>query len=265
MRLEHLSVIDSTNAELLRRAAASGASAIHRLALVADHQTAGRGQRGRTWRDGGQVPGASLLLSLGWVWPGESSLDGLSLAVGLFVAEVLEARYTAAERLRLKWPNDLLCGGGKCGGVLVESASSDRGQGMAGRVRALVVGIGINLTASPPGAVEFAHPAALPPTALAAPGALDRQRRDELVACLLPTLATGLEGLADEGFAPLRARYEARMAWKGEAVRFALPTGEVRAGVLLGVTDRGALRLATADGPLTLYSGELRPVAQPIA
>lgn len=96
-------------------------------AIVADHQTAGRGRLGRAWE---AAPGSALLAS--FVLPQHPLA---SLAAGVAAAQA------CGDSVRLKWPNDLLLEGAKLGGVLVEVTG--------GRC---LVGIGVNLTAAPPGA-----------------------------------------------------------------------------------------------------------------
>ncbi len=121
--------IDSTNrmaAELARDGAPDG------LVIGADHQTAGRGRRGRTWES---RPGASLLVSV--VLRPVPPL--VTLAAGLAAADACEA--VAGVPVRLKWPNDVLSADGKVGGVLSELVGD-----------AAVVGLGLNLGWAPPGA-----------------------------------------------------------------------------------------------------------------
>ncbi len=122
--------VDSTNrlaADLVRRGAPDG------LVVGADHQTAGRGRRGRTWES---LPGTALLVST--VLRPVPRL--VTLAAGVAAAEACEA--VAGAPVRLKWPNDLLSGDGrKAGGILSELVGD-----------AAVVGLGLNLTWAPPGA-----------------------------------------------------------------------------------------------------------------
>ena len=109
--------------------------------LVAEHQLAGRGRLGRAWKS---APGASLTFSLALpLAPRDWS--GLSLAVGVALAEALQALATAASpRVALKWPNDLwlqagpAASGRKIGGVLIETLA-------AGTRRLAVIGVGINI------------------------------------------------------------------------------------------------------------------------
>jgi BirA family biotin operon repressor/biotin-[acetyl-CoA-carboxylase] ligase len=92
---------DSTSSELMRRADRGAPAG---TVVVADRQSAGRGRRGRTWLSS---PEASLTFSLLWRFPGPASrLSGLSLAVGLGLAQALEG--LGVSGVRLKWPNDVL-------------------------------------------------------------------------------------------------------------------------------------------------------------
>jgi BirA family biotin operon repressor/biotin-[acetyl-CoA-carboxylase] ligase len=104
---------------------------------VAYEQTAGRGRRGRSWV---AQPGDALLFSVGGQVPrGVDGLAGLSLAVGLAVYEALCELPVDRSQLALKWPNDVLVGGAKVSGILIETAGGDA------QTTAVVVGIGINL------------------------------------------------------------------------------------------------------------------------
>lgn len=106
-------------------ALASGES----IAVVADHQTAGRGRFGRSWRS---QPGASLLLSVSFQPPPELCRPAILTAwAAVAVAEAVEQ--LAAVEARLKWPNDLFVNGRKVCGILIEQGAST------------VAGIGLNL------------------------------------------------------------------------------------------------------------------------
>jgi len=101
--------------------------------VVADHQTAGRGRLDRRWE---APPGTALLVSFVL-----ERNPVLSLAAGVAAAQA------CGPSIRLKWPNDLLLGDRKLGGILVE-ATPDRA----------VCGVGINLTAAPDGAAKLDQP-----------------------------------------------------------------------------------------------------------
>lgn len=259
MRLEHIAEIDSTNSELMRRALRAGARGVHGLALVADRQHAGRGQRGRIWRDRADVPGASLLMSLGWHVSRRLSLDGFTLSLGLTLIDTLAPRVAHPAELQVKWPNDLLYRGGKCGGILVESLNLPE----ARDARIAIVGIGLNLTAVPPVEADAGAPSALPASALwpdLAPDAAPA-RRAEVLSYLLPALGQGIERFVAAGFAAQVAAFDARLAWRGDTVEFRRPDGQSVRGRLEGVAPDGALRLSAAGRTLTLRSGEVRRAA----
>jgi BirA family biotin operon repressor/biotin-[acetyl-CoA-carboxylase] ligase len=105
VEIEWVAETGSTNADLLawvREAPAD--SVLAPRALVAERQSAGRGRLGRAWES---TPGASLTFSLAWPFAAGIDLSGLSLAVGVALAEALDPRPGAALRIGLKWPNDL--------------------------------------------------------------------------------------------------------------------------------------------------------------
>lgn len=250
--VEVLERIDSTNTELMRRARDGHCAP---TLLVAEQQTAGRGRLGRQWLSS---PGDSLTFSLGLpLAPRDWS--GLSLAVGLSVAESLQPVPPASDRrLGLKWPNDLwLADDRKLGGILIETASFvlpgvDSGfpsslwaPAAAAAARYVVIGIGINIRprdaqglATPPACLQDIAPE------MDAPGALLR--------LLAPLLGT-VQAFAAHGFAPLRARYAARDLLAGREVLLSDGTS----GVAHGVGADGALQVQTAAGLRSITSAEV--------
>src|SRR5262249_41599742 len=113
------------------------------LWIMARHQTQGRGRSGRHWASSRGNLSASLLLRLACPL---AVAHQLSLVAGVAVAEaILHAAGSRPLALRLKWPNDVLIGEGKCAGILPESRSTPGGEVL------VVIGIGVNLTAHPPG------------------------------------------------------------------------------------------------------------------
>lgn len=128
--------------DVAHRLAAAGAHA--GTLIVADAQTAGRGRMGRSWRS---ERGAGIWLTLIERPRDPSGLEVLSLRVGLVLAPALDA--FAAERVRLKWPNDLYVGERKLGGVLIEARWREQS------LEWLAIGVGVNLRppASEPNAV----------------------------------------------------------------------------------------------------------------
>ena len=209
----------STNAALLARADASPSGSV----LVAERQTAGRGRMGRVWI---AEPGASLTFSLLWRLPRGVVPHGLSLAVGVAVAEALRADNAAG--VALKWPNDILLDGRKLGGILIELASS-----------VAVIGIGLNIRL----------PAELPAEVRAAAAALERDvDRNQLLACLLASLLAVLDEFGSGGFAAVRERWSALNAYDGAAVRVLSEHAPPLEGRCAGVDADGALLLQMPGG-----------------
>lgn len=135
--VERLAVVDSTNAEALRRAQAGARGP---LWILADTQTAGRGRSGRSWSSETGNLHASLLFTLTLPQP---MAYQLALVAGVAVFDALQgALHPAPAGLRLKWPNDILIGDAKTGGILIESS-------VAGGTLVAVVGIGLNVAAAP--------------------------------------------------------------------------------------------------------------------
>jgi len=130
--LEVFDEIDSTNSYLLEQAPPSAG---HYRVALAEHQTAGRGRQGRS-RQSPRESGIYLSISYTFAETPEQ-LSSLTLAVGIGVAQTLEQ--LGVRRVALKWPNDIVVGNGKVGGILTEV--------VAGSIHrtTVVVGIGLNV------------------------------------------------------------------------------------------------------------------------
>jgi BirA family biotin operon repressor/biotin-[acetyl-CoA-carboxylase] ligase len=213
--------------------------------LVAEQQTRGRGRMGRDWHSS---PGLSLTFSLALPYAPVAGWSGLSLAVGLALAEALEPE-PLTPRLRLKWPNDLwLAGdapgtGRKLGGILLETLSLP-GSGPArgdAAARWLVVGVGLNVRPQPAALVaEMAHGSACVQDLR--PGI----EAPEVLHLVAAPLVQALLRFAQQGFAPLRPAYARRDLLAGQPVQTTSP--DCPQGVVEGVDTDGALCLQ-APGP----------------
>jgi BirA family biotin operon repressor/biotin-[acetyl-CoA-carboxylase] ligase len=240
LKIEVADSVDSTNTELLRRATRDTVDA---QVLVAEWQTAGRGRRGRGWT---AVAGGSLTFSLGWRFEqGAGFLAGLSLAVGVALGRALDA--AGFKEVQLKWPNDLVYGHCKIGGILIEISGDALGPALA------VIGVGLNVRL--PAAAR--HDIAQPVTDLAA---IDRERaldRNRLLAFILAELYSVLERYARDGFVPFVAEWQRRHALQKKPVRVLLPDGRVAAGEVVGVDASGALVLDQRGRRIRFVSGEV--------
>ncbi|HEX3948163.1 MAG TPA: biotin--[acetyl-CoA-carboxylase] ligase [Acidimicrobiales bacterium] len=258
-----METVGSTNTWLLAQAR-DGAPA--GLAVVADHQTAGRGRLGRRWE---APPGACLLASV--LLRPVLDPDRLYLctaAVALAAADACDR--VAGVRPALKWPNDLLFGEAKLAGILAE-ADPDAPGGPPGSV-AVVVGIGCN--------VDWPGPAEAGGTCLAdhgrpageagGPGGPGGARRPvdrfELLEALLERLAPRVEALGSaSGRSVLARELREHCGTLGRSVRVELPD-RVLTGVAVDVTEAGHLVVDTGEGRETVAAGDvvhLRPAAGP--
>lgn len=234
--LEVVFETDSTNALALRTPPPAQGTAV----FLAERQTAGRGRRGRAWRS---PLAAHVCLSLSRrVEGGIAALQGLSLAVGVAVAEALHALGHAD--VGLKWPNDLLARGRKLGGILVEV-----GGDAAGPMH-VVVGVGVNVRMPAAAATGIDQPWIDLATLADAPPS-----RPAVAAALLGALLPLLARFEREGLAPSLARWPAYDLLAGRAVRLE-EGGRVHEGIAAGIAPDGALRLRLAGGERTFHAGE---------
>jgi BirA family biotin operon repressor/biotin-[acetyl-CoA-carboxylase] ligase len=236
-RLICLCAVGSTN-DVGRAAGERGID--ERLAIFAERQTAGRGQRGRTWT---APAGRGLLGSTLWRPDGTPArVATLAQAAGVATVEALAAVGVAA---RLKWPNDVLVDGAKVAGILLESAIEGE------RPRYVVVGIGVNVNQAAEELPPTPYPASSLRLALGRP--LDR-------AALAAALLTGLARRYAQWKArpaELFADWRGALATLGQEVTILGPDGE-RRGRARDVAPDGALLLERADGALErLVSGEV--------
>lgn len=232
--IHDLASCTSTNSLLMERAAQGAPSG---SVVVTDEQTAGRGRLGRTWYSS---PDDSLTFSLLWKFTDTSQLSGLSLAVGVAIAQALED--LGIPGVGLKWPNDIWLDGRKIGGVLIELQFTSTHA-------AAVIGIGVNLQRNP--AWDALVDQAL--SAIAESGVA--VSREAVLAAILRRMAAALDVFSEEGFASrIRTEWEARNALRGLPVRAEPRSGEQITGVCLGVAADGALELRNEHGERILVT-----------
>jgi BirA family biotin operon repressor/biotin-[acetyl-CoA-carboxylase] ligase len=219
-------VIDSTNSEAHRRAEAGEAGPVW---LRAAAQTAGRGRRGRRWVS---ERGNLFVTYYAHFGSAPGDLARLGFAAALAVADLADA--AGAAPLTLKWPNDVLIGGAKCAGILLESGAAGEGRTW------LALGVGVNLASAP-------DDAAYPVAVLAGLGP------DRAFALLRARLAHWSGRLAHDGFAPLRTAWLARANGLGRRIRVE-QGGAPLEGVFTGLSDAGELQVSTDDGREALIS-----------
>jgi BirA family biotin operon repressor/biotin-[acetyl-CoA-carboxylase] ligase len=241
--VEVTAVTGSTNADLLARADAGEPEG---AVLAAEQQTAGRGRLGRTWVS---PPRAALTFSV-LLRPDtvpRARLGWLPLLAGVAVADAVRA--VAAVDAQLKWPNDVLAGHAKLGGILAEATGE-----------AVVVGIGVNVSTEP-AELPPPGPGALAATSLRIEGgaSLDRAR-------LLAGILAGLERryrawcqvFGDSERSGLRAEYTGLCATLGRRVRVELPGGRLLDGLAAALDADGRLLVSVRPGAdLPVAAGDI--------
>lgn len=247
--LTWLPVTESTN-QLALEAAQAGAQ---RGIWVADEQTAGRGRGGHSWHS---ASGDGLYVSV-LVTP-ELPLERalwLSLATGLAAQQAILT--TTGVRIDLRWPNDLLRGPRKLGGILVESAVTKAASGKRATLRYAVIGVGINVHHR-----EFPPEIASLATSLNLEGAKSTSRQTLLITFLreldreLDALDRENAGLS-EGPGVLD-RFAGASSWVcGKSVQ--VPEDGGYTGVTAGLDTRGFLLVDDGNGRMrTVLSGGVR-------
>ncbi len=224
---------DSTNRVAAERAREG---APHGLAVVAEGQTAGRGRLGRAFFS---PPYLNLYTSL-VLRPALTTAQAPTtiLAAAVAVAETVAAEAGDARAVEIKWPNDVLLGGLKTSGILMEL------QAEATRVGFLVLGIGVNLN------VECeTFPEAFRALATSLRSHTGRRiDRPAFSRRLYGTLEDVLDLHAERGFEALRPRFEHFFRMRGRRVRVADLGGSEIAGSAAGIDADGALLVEDAQG-----------------
>ncbi|HEY3397117.1 MAG TPA: biotin--[acetyl-CoA-carboxylase] ligase [Armatimonadota bacterium] len=211
--------VDSTQEEMRRRLSRRRAGAV----IVAESQTAGRGRRGRPWFD---RPGQDLLFSV--LLPPLPRVTGLlPVTLGAYLSEALEAESGA--RVLAQWPNDLVVGPAKLGGILVEKVGE-----------VCLVGIGLNVKGR---ADEVAQRAGRAVTTLEAEAGR-KLSRETVLAGALNVLDRAYAQLLSDDRVPLVHKLEERDALRGKLVQVSGPQG-VLEGRAVGLTADGALLVRT--------------------
>jgi BirA family biotin operon repressor/biotin-[acetyl-CoA-carboxylase] ligase len=218
------------------------------FACTAEYQSGGRGRRGRRWFS---PLGRGLCLSVSWCYEvAPRDLAALGLVVGVAVAEALSA-LVPDDAVRLKWPNDIVVEGGKLGGILVDVA------GETGGPLRVVIGIGVNVRASPGLALEVdADGGALRPATLSALVPGREIGRNQLAACLLNALCRNLDEFAFSSFAAFAPRWRARDWLLGQAVSISSGS-QILNGIASGITDDGALLINVDNQLRPVFSGDV--------
>lgn len=245
-QLTLLQETDSTNTEVSRLPG----DRQHAHAVLADRQTGGRGRRQRNWHS---PPGGNIYLSLGWWfrmndWP----LSTLPLVVAVAVCRALGR--SGLQEHGIKWPNDILVGGRKLAGILVELQSAGSGPALA------IIGVGLNVRMPQAGETGLAALIDRPWTDLAS--ALGSENacpgRNQLAAWLLDEIMAALDSFESHGFAAFRSNWQDMDLLLGRNILVEQGDEEI-SGRARGVDKNGGLLLETSPSVVQVFhSGEVR-------
>ncbi len=234
--------IDSTNGWLMAQPAPD--TGMHRVAITG-HQTAGRGRGDKRWLS---APGSSLCLSIAHSFLEKpDNLPALTLAVG--VAAVRALRDTGADDVKLKWPNDIVAGGGKLGGMLAESHYRTESGAT------VVIGIGINLGLTPHILASVDSDWAHAPVDLASIAA-GKVSPESLAAAMIERIVDSLLTFEAQGFGAFADTWR-RYDWlQGRTVTVRQPGGALR-GTASGIDSDGALLVKQAATMTRVIAGSV--------
>ena len=211
------------------------------LLLAAEEQTAGRGRRGRRWLS---APGRDLTFSFARrLGRPARELAALSLVAGVAVTQALRA--LGVSHAAIKWPNDVLAGEAKLGGILVETRLS-AGTSVA------VVGVGINYRSDAERARRTRRRVAFLEELLPS-----LPSRNAVIERIGRALLQALEAFERRGFEAVRADWLALHAHAGRRLRVRLADGRTLTGIADGLDRDGGLQLRTRAGLRAVRSGQV--------
>lgn len=233
--------IGSTNSELLEHSRVGPGQFDF---LTAEYQTAGRGRRTRRWL---APPGGAICLSLSWCFASmPANVGALSLAIGVCALRALACMGSLP--VTLKWPNDLVVGSDKLGGILTELRAEADGPAL------VVIGIGLNVALGQRLKHELFNGGARS-TDLAVLGVSECDR-NRLTAALLSECVHGLRRFEHDGFGSFIADWRGADALAGKPVLVSAADGIV-AGHARGIDVAGSLCVQTREGLRRFATGEV--------
>ncbi|MGB7326548.1 MAG: biotin--[acetyl-CoA-carboxylase] ligase [Rubripirellula sp.] len=235
----HADQTESTNSVALAEARCNLPELTVPRLYLADRQTAGRGRHGRTWQSDDTSLTFSLLLD--WTFQNDIPSRLLSMAVGVGIARAIEFDF-APIRTSLKWPNDVLIGGGKLAGILLEASV------LTGHV---IAGVGINVGSAPDLSQE---PSSNPTRSISSVIEREVHRYRFMPSVVMAVLDT-IQELRQGGEVEIVREFKSRCLLTGQMVSF-VSDGNTHQGRCLGVDEAGSLRVQSNDTIRSIISGE---------
>lgn len=231
--------IGSTNTEAMRKGAESFSSYL----VMAEHQSQGRGRRGRSWIS---PFGHNLYLSLLWSFQGGiAAMEGLSLVCALAVRRALKK--LSYEGMQVKWPNDVLFRHKKLAGILLEVSGDVTGPCK------LVIGIGLNTDMPILAGKSIDQPYS---DLRAVKGTIED--RNLVASILISELVMMIRDFEASGFKPFVSEWLASDAYLGRNIEVR-SAQHVQVGICAGVDESGRLLLESDGGCKAISGGEVMP------
>jgi BirA family biotin operon repressor/biotin-[acetyl-CoA-carboxylase] ligase len=239
--------LNSTNSYLMERSQNNAPSG---FVCFAEHQTAGKGRRGRQWVS---PFGSNIYLSILWRFQqgGIASTSGLSLAMGVAVIRAL--KQLNINEVGLKWPNDIYSQGKKLGGILIEVSGEADGPCSA------VIGLGLNLFLPETQAQSIAQ-AWTDLTKITGENPLIRNNLAGAVLNHILSIVNGFEQVGIKAYLDEWRNYD---CLKGQMATLFIGQQQIK-GIVEGIDDNGLLLIKRADGSIQAFaSGEVSFNASP--
>lgn len=233
--------LNSTNSYLVDYAQQHAASGI---VCFAEHQSAGKGRRGRTWVS---PYGSNLYMSILWRFQqgGIAATAGLSLAIGIAVIRALKQHHI--DDVSLKWPNDIYSQGKKLGGILIEVSGETDGPCSA------VIGLGLNLFLP----VSEAQTITQAWTDLTNVTGIVPVSRNQLAATLISHILTIVNGFETVGIQTYLDEWRSYDCLQGHLATLYIGQQKID-GLVEGIDDNGLLLIKRAEGTTQAFaSGEV--------
>lgn len=209
---------------------------------IADHQTAGRGQRGNVWESPHL---AGLYLSCAYTFEETPQhFSNLTLAIGIALADALNE---LGAYCKLKWPNDLILHNGKLGGILTETLQGKEESPTA------VVGIGLNL--------DFGERRDCMSSGIGRVSDLrqaftELPERSEISQLIIEHTVSALATFDADGFSSFHDQWQLFDWLHGKAIRATTAAGDID-GIASGIDDNGALLVVTDGATERIISGSV--------
>ena len=233
--LEVLWSVGSTNTHVMTFKKAASVAHV----CLSERQIQGKGRRGRTWVS---PFGTNIYVSIGRRFRRSlAELGGLSIAIGISIADSL--RRLGAKDVGVKWPNDILMGGGKLAGILIELGPQEQGSTF------VVTGVGINLGLTDKDTKDIEQP-------WSTLGGVVGVSRNELASVVIKDLLNTLAEFDENGFARFYQAWPEFNVYQGAEVDIVFGN-ERLSGVDAGIDESGALRVRLGDSVKVFNAGEI--------